>query len=139
MQGDVKPDLIKPNETEVSALIDQKLNLSNISILKKQLSSGELADIKWIVISLGADGALAKYDNTFYRVRIPSLDVVNPVGSGDSTIAGFALAMDRGDSPVDILKTGMVTGMLNVLEKTTGSVNPDRFDEFFKQVEVEEI
>lgn len=115
------------------------MHKSNISILKKQLSSGELADIKWIVISLGADGVLAKYDNTFYRVRIPSLDVVNPVGSGDSTIAGFALAMDRGDSPVDILKTGMVTGMLNALEETTGSVNPERFDEFFKQVEVEEI
>lgn len=139
VQGDVKPDLIKPNETEVSALIDQKLNLSNISVLKNQLSSGDLADIKWIVISLGADGALAKYDNTFYRVRIPSLDVVNPVGSGDSTIAGFALAMDQGNSPVDILKTGMVTGMLNALEETTGSVNPERFDEFFKQVEVEEI
>ena len=34
---------------------------------------------------LGANGAFAKHGDVFYKVDIPKIDVVNPVGSGDST------------------------------------------------------
>jgi tagatose 6-phosphate kinase len=43
-----------------------------------------------IIVSLGGDGAFAKHHQTFYKVNIPKIEVVNPVGSGDSTVAGIA-------------------------------------------------
>ncbi len=44
-------------------------------------------------MSLGAQGALAKHNHTFYRVNIPTISVLNPVGSGDSTVAGITSAI----------------------------------------------
>ena len=44
--------------------------------------------IEWIIVSLG-QGAFAKHRNKYYKVNIPHIEVVNPVGSGDSTVAGI--------------------------------------------------
>ena len=43
--------------------------------------------IEWIIVSLGSQGAFAKHRNKYYKVNIPHIEVVNPVGSGDSTVA----------------------------------------------------
>lgn len=64
---------------------------------------------------------------------------MNPVGSGDSTIAGLAYALSEGKSPEDVIKSGMVTGMLNTLEEKTGFINVDNFKTLFKQIKVEKI
>lgn len=134
-----KPYLIKPNEKEVEVIIDQKLDLSNLEDLKAKLSLPELNGIEWVVISLGKDGAIAKHGNTFYRVTIPSVEVVNPVGSGDATIAGFAKAVYDQADDLTLLKTGMTTGILNTMSEKTGDIDPSRFEEIFNQVEVVEI
>lgn len=134
-----KPFLIKPNEEEITALIHDELNLEDIDSVKHQLSHEVFSGIEWIIISMGALGAIAKHHDTFYRVNIPKIKVVNPVGSGDSTIAGFAMGISHDHDPEIILKTGMTTGMLNTMEAMTGCVDPDKFDEYFSQVSVEKI
>lgn len=53
------------------------------------------ADVEWIVVSLGKDGALAKHKDQFYRVKIPQIPVVNPVDSGDATLAGLAYGLSK--------------------------------------------
>lgn len=134
--GEHKPFLIKPNESEVTAIIHQELDLDELDDLKVKLAHDSLAGIKWIIISLGKDGAVAKHNDQFYRVTIPTVEAVNPVGSGDSTIAGFAKAIDDQASDETILKTGMTAGILNALSPKTGDVNPDQFDDIFNQVTV---
>lgn len=137
IQNKVKPFLIKPNETEIADLLGQTLESEEalIEALKEALFEG----IDWVVISLGADGAIVKYRENFYRVSIPSIEVVNPVGSGDSTIAGLVYALDKNETPENVMKTGMVTGMLNTQEEKTGFINVENFDALFEQVEVEKI
>ncbi|MBG9983154.1 hexose kinase [Aerococcaceae bacterium DSM 111020] len=132
-----KPFLIKPNEEEIIALTGKGIDNSDIYALKEALMASDLSEIEWIVVSLGADGCIAKHKDKFYKVNIPSISVVNPVGSGDATIAGFALAISQSASDEDILKTGMTTGMLNTQEKLTGHVNPKNFQELFQKVTVE--
>lgn len=46
------------------------------------------------MVSLGRNGAFAKHGDVFYKVDIPDIPVVNPVGSGDSTVAGIASALN---------------------------------------------
>lgn len=134
-----KPYLIKPNETEVEVIINQALDLDNLEDLKEKLSLPELEGIEWIVISLGKDGAIAKHGDKFYRITIPTVEVANPVGSGDSTIAGFAKAVNDQSSDDVMLKTGMTTGILNTMSEKTGDIDPDHFDEIFNQVQIEEF
>ncbi len=49
-------------------------------------------------------GAFAKYKDKFYRVRIPKIKVVNPVGSGDSTVAGIAAGLVHALPEAELLK-----------------------------------
>lgn len=133
-----KPDLIKPNETELQQLLGTKIDLDNDDSLKTALSNPLLDGIEWIVVSLGARGAFAKHGNKFYEARIPKIHVESPVGSGDSTLAGMAVAMDEGKAPEDVLRYGMTTGMLNTMQAKTGWIDPEKFSEYYEKVTVTE-
>lgn len=133
-----KPYAVKPNLEELEALTGKNIELNEdelIEILNDSLFEG----ISLILVSLGKDGAFVKYMDTFYRVRIPKIDVVNPVGSGDSTVAGLAIALSEEADIETILKTAMTLGMLNTMESQTGFVNKDDFDVYFNQVEVNRV
>lgn len=113
--------------------------MTNLVEVKDKLSNKSFTDIDWVVISMGKDGAIAKHKDAFYRVTIPTVQAVNPVGSGDSTIAGFAKAIDNNASDEEILKTGMTTGILNTLSQKTGDIDPDKFDNIYSQINIEEF
>lgn len=85
---------------------------------------------------MGKDGAIAEWYGDYYDVTIPSVEVVNPVGSGDSTLAGFALGVSEGKSIEETLKTGMTFGILNAMEEQTGFINMKYFDEIYGQVQI---
>ena len=64
---------------------------------------------------------------------------MNPVGSGDSTIAGLAHTIAKGESVESILKTAVTAGTLNAMEAQTGFINRDNFDTIFNAVTVEKV
>lgn len=136
--GDKKPFLIKPNTDELNALLNQEVT-SDIEGLKEALSNSLFDGVEAIVVSMGADGAFAKIQDNFYKVSIPKIKVVNPVGSGDATIAGLAIGLDEEQPWEEVLKIAMTTGMLNTMEEKTGHINKDNFKEYFNQVKVEKI
>ena len=86
---------------------------------------------------MGKDGAFVKYKEQFYQVKIPKIDVVNPVGSGDATVAGLAVALAENKSVEDTLKTAMTAGILNTLENKTGWIDLAYFDDYYKKIKVE--
>lgn len=136
LKADEKPDLIKPNDSELGALIGEDVDRKNLPQLAKQLAHPIFDGVSWVVVSLGSAGAFAKHDADYYQAAIPKINVVNPVGSGDSTLAGLAYATDRGESVEDTLRSAMTTGMLNTMEAKTGFVDKSKFDEYFAKVTV---
>jgi tagatose 6-phosphate kinase len=139
LKSDSKPYLIKPNEREIGELIGETLAINDSQKLSYQLNNTLLESIPWVVVSLGSKGAIAKHNNKIYRVTIPTIKAVNPVGSGDSTLAGLAIAISNNRNDEDILKTGMTTGILNTLETQTGFINRDNFNKYFDKIQVKEI
>lgn len=138
LTGDKKPFLIKPNQEEIAQLIQQPIK--DLTHLKQILTDNQLfSGVEWIVVSLGADGALVKHGTQFYRLSIPKIEVVNPVGSGDSTVAGLASAISKKASDIEIMTTGMATGMLNTIEKQTGFINTNLFTEYYEKVLIKKI
>lgn len=138
-QSGSKPFLIKPNEKEIEPLIGEEWSSHDQVSLKEQLSYKKFSGIEWVVVSLGADGAIVKHKSSFYKVTIPKIDVVSPVGSGDSTIAGFAKAIyDKADEET-IIKTGLTAGILNTLEAKTGCINKANFDHYYNLIEINEF
>ena len=138
LESQQKPTVIKPNTEELSQLIGKEVT-DDIQELKSVLSGQLFQGIDWIVVSLGAKGAFAKYKDKFYRVRIPKIKVVNPVGSGDSTVAGIAAGLVHALPEAELLKNANVLGMLNAQEEQTGYVNLENAESLYSQIEVEEV
>ena len=112
---------------------------NDVAVLKHALASPIFSGIDWIIVSLGSQGAFAKHGQTFYKVTIPKIAVVNPVGSGDSTVAGITSALAAGASDEKLLKKANTLGMLNAQEKLTGHVNLENYDNLYQQIEVAEV
>ncbi|MBS4192077.1 tagatose-6-phosphate kinase [Bacillus sp. FJAT-49705] len=133
-----KPFAIKPNITELSQLLGMKVD-SGIRHLQQALDHELFQGIEWIVVSMASEGAFVRIGAADYRVTIPKIEVVNPVGSGDATVAGLAVALNRNQPATAVLKTAMTTGMLNTIEAGTGSINMTKFNQYFDLVKVEKI
>lgn len=137
--SDGTPYLIKPNMDELNQLLQKNIDAEDLKGLRTALLNPLFDGIEWVVVSLGSKGAFIKHRHEYFQVKIPSVFVVNPVGSGDSTIAGLAVAISKGKSPEEIMKTAMTTGILNALEKQTGFIDKDKFDLIYQQIEVIKI
>ena len=138
LESQQKPTVIKPNTEELSQLIGKDVT-DDIQELKAVLSDQLFQGIDWIVVSLGAKGAFAKHKDKFYRVKIPKINVVNPVGSGDSTVAGIAASLAHALPDAELLKKANVLGMLNAQEEQTGYVNLEHSEALYSQIKVEEV
>lgn len=136
--SDYKPTVIKPNIDELAQLLQTKVT-TEVECLKDAVNQPIFDGIEWIIVSLGSQGAFAKHLNKFYKVNIPHIEVVNPVGSGDSTVAGIASGLIHDDEDDVLLKKANAFGMLNAMESQTGHINVNKFDEIFQQIEVIEV
>ena len=134
----IKPTVIKPNNEELSQLLGYEVT-KDLDQLKEVLQSNLVKGIDWVIVSLGADGAFAKHGDVFYKVDIPKIEVVNPVGSGDSTVAGIASALYHQEDDRALLTKANVLGMLNAQEATTGHINIHRYDDLYQQINVKEV
>lgn len=134
---EASPYLIKPNKYELEKLtgisiVDEKsiIKASNYLLDK---------DIEIVVISLGSQGSIVFYKDDVYRVRIPSVDLVNSVGSGDSMIAGLAVGLKRHLNFENMLKLGAACGTSNAMEHETGKVNHDNLDYIIGGIVIEKL
>ncbi|OTO82650.1 hexose kinase [Enterococcus faecium] len=139
LAGEQKPFLIKPNLEELSALLRYSFSIDRLEELQEGLNQPIFAGIEWIVVSLGKAGAFAKHKDCFYRVTLPTIKAVNPVGSGDATVAGFAYGLSQEMDEIELLKFCMATGMSNAQEGQTGHVALANVQSHIEKITVQNI
>lgn len=85
---DYNPFLIKPNLLELEGIAGKKLeDLKDILSAAKELRKRGALNV---LVSMGEDGALlVSQDGESYICRAPKVEVVNTVGAGDASVAGF--------------------------------------------------
>ena len=88
-----KPFFVKPNKDEIEALTGRKITCTEDAL--NEIKFFQNKGIKFVVISLGADGSVVGYKNKIYKVTIPKVKAINPVGSGDSYVGGVAIALSK--------------------------------------------
>lgn len=134
---EAKPFFIKPNKDEIEALTGRKVQSDEDVIREIKELQGK--GIELVAVSLGSKGAMAGYKGKIYKVTPPKVKAVNPVGSGDSFVAGIAVAMERGYSIEEVLRYASACGTANAMEKETGSVQKEVVESLLKDVEVTTI
>jgi tagatose 6-phosphate kinase len=132
-----KPYLIKPNQDELNDMLGTRLE--PLSQLIGALKSPLFAGVPWIVVTLGEKGAVIKHKGVFYRAEVPRIKPKNPVGSGDSVIAGFAAGMARGLDGERLIRFGLSMGVLNAMEEKTGFIDPRKLDDCMKEIRIETV
>lgn len=104
-----RPYLIKPNRDELAALAGRELP-DDESVLAAARNLQEKG-ARNVLVSLGGDGALLlTEDGTVYRRAAYRGEVRGTVGAGDSTVAGFLAALERGADADEALCFAVAAG-----------------------------
>jgi 1-phosphofructokinase family hexose kinase len=131
------PFLIKPNRDELAELTGRPIEGAPAAVAAARELSKNGPDT--VVVSLGAEGAVAVQADRAWRAEAPRVDVVNPVGSGDCLLGGIAVGLVRGLDPEAILALGIACGAANAGSRETGSASRAEIDRLLPAVRVERI
>lgn len=131
------PYLIKPNTDEIKQLLNIDIESRDevISAGKKLVEMGA----ENVCISLGKDGMIYLNAEEVYEAKVPKIEAVNTVGSGDSTIAGFSVGILRGYKIEDLLKLSNACGISNALNIETGFVSLEEVEKYKDLVKVTKL
>jgi 1-phosphofructokinase len=113
------PDLIKPNRVEAEELLETRIDgeAGLVGAARRMLAMGA----RVVVLSLGADGALAVSERERWRAYPPSVTASSSIGAGDAMVAALAFAMTRGLALEDALRLATAAGAASVA--TNGSAS----------------
>ncbi|UPA30853.1 1-phosphofructokinase [Terrisporobacter glycolicus] len=131
------PTMIKPNSEEMENLLNVSIN-NEEEVIKNAIKLHE-SGIELVVVSLGSEGALLVCKEGVYHGKPPKIEVVNTVGCGDSMVAAFAVAMERGYSNIDSLKYAISISAANAMTFSTGSFNSEDVDNIFENTQINKI
>jgi len=158
-----KPDVLKINLSEFIKLIEsdktyrEKIaksygenslvnNLENRSArFEAYRDFSDITGIKWLIITMGKDGAEAFDGKHFYSVETPRIAVVNSIGSGDSFTAGVASIVEEfkgklENTPIiEALKRGAAMGSANCLNLMPGLIEEKEYKEMLEKVRVKRL
>jgi len=130
----VKPNIIKPNIHELSALVNKSLN--GIESVYSSAVSLINEDTTVVVISMGKDGALFVEKDQAFVAKPPEVTVKSTVGAGDAMVAGLVAGLSKKMSLRECarLATAFSLGMITRLGRDLPEMKV--INEFQKQVEI---
>lgn len=131
---EASPYGIKPNRVEAQTLTGMTIDSprSAARVARALMSTG----VRLAVISLGADGAVACWDDRVCHVAPPDVTPINAVGAGDCLLGAVAAALARAGELVDALRLGVAAGTAKVLSPETGVVRRSDIDAVLPAVRV---
>ena len=114
-----RPFLVKPNHKELGTVFGVEIVEIDDAVQygKRLLDMGALN----VLVSMGEKGAVLIKENGAFYANAPKGKVVNTVGSGDSTVAGFVAEINCGKTMEEALCTGVAAGSATAFTRGLGS------------------
>lgn len=92
-----------------------------------------------VVVTRGGQGALAIAPEGIWQATPPAIELVSTVGSGDSFLAGLAVARLRGQPIQQALALGVACGSANALGDMPARFERSQVDGLLPQVTIEKL
>jgi tagatose 6-phosphate kinase len=129
------PEIIKPNLTELGDL----LGYTPSSLKEAGQAARKLHDEfgSNVIITLGAEGAVAVSGNRSYFVRPLSVPVVSVAGAGDGVLAGMALSYLRQESFEYGLQHGFALAGAILQTLPTADLRVEDYHQLLPQIQIE--
>lgn len=131
-----QPEILKPNRSELEELVGHPLH-STTDVLRAatQLLVGRT---RFVVISMGADGALFVTRERALRTRAPQVAVASTVGAGDAMVAGLVWATLQNLSLEETARLATAFGAYAVTRCGAG-MDVEEASALMQQVKVEPV
>jgi 1-phosphofructokinase family hexose kinase len=112
-----RPTLIKPNVREAEALLGRRLpDLATVVAGARELVA---RGPRIVVLSMAAEGSICATADRVLQAIPPAVERRSTVGSGDSLVAGLAIALAEGQDLVDGLRLGTAAGAATAATRGT--------------------
>ena len=129
------PFLIKPNNHELEAIFNVKLNgLADVEKYAREILAKGAQNV---IISMAGDGALLVTPEAAYFAKPIKGTVKNSVGAGDSMVAGFTGEFVKSGDPIEALKWGVACGTSTAFSDDLATI--EFIKETYNKVEVEKL
>jgi 1-phosphofructokinase family hexose kinase len=129
-----QPCAIKPNRAEFADLTGS--DAADIAGCAEAAARVAAERGVLVVLSLGADGAIAADGRAILHARPPRLEIVSAVGSGDCLLAGVIYGLTQGWPLAEALACGTAAGTANALSIGAGRFTRTDYDRVREQVSV---
>lgn len=131
---DVQPFLVKCNQHEAARILDVPVDTPEQAChgARRWLDKG----IQHVVITLGAEGAIAAQAGHMWHVTAPRIQALSPVGSGDAMMAGLVVALSRGESLLDATRYGVAIGAANALKLGSACLDTQTVDALLAKTKI---
>jgi tagatose 6-phosphate kinase len=135
------PTIVKPNAEELARAVpggffrEPVVRGLPVGTAEAEVLRG--AGAESVVVSLGADGALAVTPEGSWLARVPHKLWGNPTGAGDALVAGLALGLVEGTPWPDRLRRATALGAAAVAAPVAGDIDPHVYREFHAAITVE--
>jgi tagatose 6-phosphate kinase len=130
-----KPFIVKPNRSELASTL--KATIDSEESLRQAIARVINGGASWAIVTMGPDGAIVSNGREFWRVIVPRIEVVSPIGSGDSLAAGVAAGIARGMSVPDACALGAACGAANAMTAVAGYVEYEQVERLRARIRVE--
>jgi Fructose-1-phosphate kinase and related fructose-6-phosphate kinase (PfkB) len=130
------PFLVKPNREELAATLKRPLTSDEelISAMRQLNDWGA----RWVVVSDGPRGVWVTSDEISAHLIPPKVEVVNPIGCGDSLAAGIARGLEQNLDVVESIRLGMGAAANNAEQLLPARLSAERSQTLAKLVDVRE-
>jgi fructose-1-phosphate kinase PfkB-like protein len=125
------PDVVTPNLAEATAALlgtaDEAVEPEGDDVRPAALAAARglrAAGACSALVTAGRHGVAGAAGDGCFWVAAPQVDGVNPVGAGDSFVAGLAIALERGASLREATIAAVATGSASVAHPLAGGVDP---------------
>ena len=128
----------KPNLQELFELFGREPVSDRTAVRKLALQLVQ-DGVAYVLVSLGSEGGILAGREGCWEAVIPSVQVTSTIGSGDSTVAGFAIGLRKSWSMEEIFRFSMACGIANAMEKQVGRVDPERLEMIKNEIRIKNI
>ncbi|PKE61684.1 1-phosphofructokinase [Macrococcoides caseolyticum] len=129
------PLFIKPNIVELEEMFNTTLTTDDAiyEAAKRLLDKGA----QMVFVSMGGDGAMLVTEEQCLKAMVPKGQVVNTVGSGDSTVAGMVAGLTNGLSLTSAFRQAIACGTATAF--TEDLATNEEIQEIIHQIQIEEL
>lgn len=132
-----RPALIKPNVEEAEGLLGRRLpDMAAVIAAARELQG---RGARAVVISAGSRGSICATAERVLHAIPPQVERRSTVGSGDSLVAGLAIALAEGGDIADGLRLGTAAGAATAMTQGTQLGTRADVELLVPRVEVQEL